>query len=227
MVLMPKARNVPASEPIVGVLLDLLMAVMDTLGVWSAAAGDRGRGLAWRDAVTARMIASLLYVPYEDLVRTAAVDLGLSNSAVSDLFDRWPTMIPWPDAAVLSQLTMPYAFVTNCSTELARAAVDRSGLDPAFSLSAEEAGCYKPNARIYQLACLRLGTTPGRTLFVAGAPYDGVGARKAGLDVAIVNRRPDRPTPPRIEIVESLAEIVTAIHRGRHVVDAPLPRGAE
>lgn len=208
---MPKARDVPAGEPIVGVLLDLLMAVMDSVGVWSAAAGDRGRGLAWRDAVTARMIAAPLYVPYEDLVRTAAVDLGLSNAAASDLFDRWPTMTPWPDASVLSRLTMRYAFVTNCSAELATAAVDRSGLDPAFTLSAEEAGYYKPNARIYQLACLRLGTPPGRTLFVAGAPYDGVGARKAGLDVAIVHRRPDRPTPPKIEIVRSLTEIVTAV----------------
>ena len=224
---MPRVRDVATVEPVAGVLLDLLMAVMNSLEVWSAAAGGRGRGLAWRDAVTARMIAAPLYVPYEDLVRTAAVDLGLPNAAVSDLFDRWPTMTPWPDAAVLSRLTVPYAFVTNCSAELATAAVDRSGLDPAFTLSAEEAGCYKPNARIYQLACLRLGTTPARTLFVAGAPYDGVGARNAGLNVAIVNRRPDRPMPPKIEIVESLAEIVTAFHRGRDSVDAPLPRGAE
>ena len=224
---MPKARDVPAREPIAGVLLDLLMAVMDSLGIWSAAAGDRGRGLAWRDAVTARMIAAPRYQPYEDLIRTTAVDLGLPDAAVSDLFDRWPTMSPWPDASVLTRLNVPYAFVTNCSTELATAAVDRSGLDPTFTLSAEEAGCYKPNARIYQLACLRLGTTPGHTLFVAGAPYDGVGAQKAGLDVAMVNRRPDRPTPPKIEIVESLAEIVTAFHRGRDSVDAPRPRGAE
>lgn len=208
---MPKAGDVPVREPIVGVLLDLLMAVMDSLAAWSAAAGDRRRGLAWRDAVTARMIAAPLYVPYEDLVRTVAVDLGLPDTAVSDLFERWPAMTPWPDAAVLSRLTVRYAFVTNCSMELAMVAVDRSGLDPAFTLSAEEAGCYKPDARIYQLACLRLGTPPGRTLFVAGAPYDGVGARKAGLDVAIVNRRPDRPTPPRIEIVRSLAEIVTSV----------------
>ena len=116
---MPKARDVPAGEPIVGVLLDLLMAVMDSLGVWPAAAGDRRRGLAWRDAVTARMIAAPLYVPYEDLVRTVAVDLGLPNAAVSVLFERWPAMTPWPDAAVLSRLIVRYAFVTNCSTELA------------------------------------------------------------------------------------------------------------
>lgn len=205
---MPRVRDVPAVEPVVGVLLDLLMAVMDSLEVWSAAAGNRERGLAWRDAVTARMIAAPMYVPYEDLVRVAAVDLGMPDAAVSDLFVRWPTMTPWPDAAVLSRLTVRYAFVTNCSTELAAAAVDRSGLDPAFTLSAEEAGCYKPDARIYRLACLRLGTVPRRTLFVAGAPYDGVGARKAGLDVAIVNRRPDLPTPPKMTTMESLADIV-------------------
>ncbi|MBA3435214.1 MAG: hypothetical protein H0U11_01850 [Chloroflexi bacterium] len=55
-----------------GVLFDLLMAVMDSLTVWTDAAGGRRRGLEWRDAVTARMMASGSYAPYESLVAGAA-----------------------------------------------------------------------------------------------------------------------------------------------------------
>jgi hypothetical protein len=54
------------------VLFDLLMAVMDSLAVWSAAARDPDRGLVWRDALTARMVDSASYTPYEDLVAEAA-----------------------------------------------------------------------------------------------------------------------------------------------------------
>jgi 2-haloalkanoic acid dehalogenase type II len=190
-----------------GILFDLLMAVMDSPGTWTAAADDRGRGLAWRDAATARMIAAGTYVPFEELVREAAADVGLPDSAASQLFDRWPTMRPRADAARVARLTVPFAFVTNCSTALARAAVQRSGLQPAFTLTAEEAGCYKPDPRIYQLACQRLGTDPRRTLFVAGAPYDAAGAQRAGLRVALVNRRPDLAPPAGVRVVGSLAEL--------------------
>lgn len=112
-------------EPVQGVLLDLLMAVMDSLELWSAAAGDRRQGLAWRDAVTARMVADPSYAPYEDLVGTAAGELGLPARAAADLFDRWAEMSPWPDTAAISGLTLRYGFVTNCSEELAAIAAHR------------------------------------------------------------------------------------------------------
>ncbi|MGI8998534.1 MAG: hypothetical protein ACR2GO_02350 [Candidatus Limnocylindria bacterium] len=43
---------------VTAVLFDLLMGVMNSMDIWAAAAQDVHRGLAWRDAVTARMIAS-------------------------------------------------------------------------------------------------------------------------------------------------------------------------
>jgi hypothetical protein len=81
-----------------GVLLDLLMAVMNSVELWTSAAGDPRRGLAWRDAVTARMAAVGTYVPYEALVGQAAAELGLSIAATQHLLARWPAMEPWPDA---------------------------------------------------------------------------------------------------------------------------------
>jgi 2-haloacid dehalogenase len=183
------------------ILLDLLMAVMNSLETWSTAAGDRRRGLAWRDDVSRKMAASSTYVSYEELVGRSAAELGLPREAASQLFERWRQMNPWPDSAALSGLAEPYAFVTNCSELLARLAADRSQLKPRFVLSAEEAGWYKPDARIYLAACSRLGSPPESTLFVAGSPYDAEGADAAGLQAVLVARRPDddaRVGAPRI-----------------------------
>jgi 2-haloacid dehalogenase len=195
-----------------GVLFDLLMAVMDSMEVWSAAAGDRRRGLAWRDGVTARMVARPSYAPYEDLVVEAARQQGLPASAPSDLLDRWPEMAPWPDAAAITRLRVPYGFVTNCSRTLAAMAARRSGLKPAFVLSAEEAGYYKPDARIYRDACRRLGSPAERTLLVAGSVYDAEGANRAGLRASLIVRRADQRRPAtQVLVAQSLEEIVTSL----------------
>jgi HAD superfamily hydrolase (TIGR01493 family) len=194
------------------VLLDLLMATMNSIDAWSEAAGDRALGLAWRDAVTARMIEAGAYVPYERLVGAAAADLGLGDSAPAALRDAWGRMQPWPDSVALERPALPYAFVTNCSAELAELAAGRSGLRPAFVLSAEEADWYKPRPEIYRLACARLQAGAADVRFVAGAPYDALGARDAGIEATLVARRPvDEDLPPGITIVSSLHEALAGI----------------
>ncbi len=190
-------------------LLDLLMAVMDSPATWSEAAGDATRGLAWRDAVTERMASTDTYTPYEGLVAESAAMLGLPEGTVPALLAAWRRMRPRPDATAILRLEVPYAFVTNSSTELARDAARRSGLEPAFVLSAEEAGRFKPHPEVYRMAVERLGFAPGRTLFVAGAPYDAEGARVAGLPTALVVRRPLRSPPhPDIRRLRTLEELV-------------------
>lgn len=175
------------------VLSDLLMAVMDSPAVWAAAAGDEETGWAWRDGVTRRIISAGAYLPYEQLVTDEAASLALPAAASATLFRRWAVMEPWPDAVSLARLPLPYGFVTNCSASLASLAAEsaaRAGFRPAFVLSAEEAGWYKPHPAIYAEACRRLGRVPREILYVAGASYDADGARSAGLGVALVLRRP-------------------------------------
>lgn len=194
-----------------GVLLDLLMGIMNSLDTWSAAAGDRGLGLRWRDAVTSMMAATDTYRPYEALVTEGAAEIGLPATASSVLFDRWTTMAPWSDVAALEGIGPPYAIVTNSSTRLAQVAAGRSGLAPRFTLSAEEAGRYKPDPEVYTEACRRLGSDPARTLFVAGSPYDADGARAAGLVACLVRRRPEhRPTNDAVTTFDSFHEVVSA-----------------
>jgi 2-haloacid dehalogenase len=196
-----------------GVLVDLLMATMNSLEIWTSAAGDEHRGLAWRDAVTARMVASSRYVPYEELVAEAATEVGLATTARADLLERWARMEPWPDAAALGDLRVPFGFVTNCSRELADLAVARSALQPRFTLSADEIGWYKPQPAAYAEGCRRLGTVPDRTSFIAGAPYDAEGALAAGLEAFFVVRRDGhRPPSAGVKVAPSLVEIVAAVN---------------
>jgi 2-haloacid dehalogenase len=190
------------------------MATMDSIATWSAAAGDRERGLAWRDAVTARMIDAGRYVDYDELVAAAADELRLSSSAPRLLREAWSRMRPWPDTAALDRVAVPYAFVTNCSTELATVAVERSGLRPAFTLAAEEAGWFKPRPEVYALAVERLGIDAGATRFVAGAAYDANGASGSGLPTVFVARRGiHEPLARGIRVVDALTEAVADLGR--------------
>lgn len=190
------------------VLLDLLMAVMNSLATWSTGAGDRDTGLAWRDAVTERMRLVDGYVPYLDLVGDGAEAVGLGASSLDRLLEAWGRMEPWPDAGHLAALDVPYAFVTNCSEDLAELGAQRSGLAPRFTQSAERAGWYKPRPEIYRRAAERIGAAPREVLFVAGAPYDAEGARATGMQAALVVRRPlTEELHPAIRRVGSLADL--------------------
>lgn len=201
-------------ERVQALLLDLLMATMDSMSVWAAAADDRTIGLAWRDAVTQRMIRNGRYVPYDLVVADAARDLGLAADASRRLRDAWHEMRPWPDAAAVREAALPYAFVTNCSKELGLLAAERSGLEPSFTLSAEEAGWYKPSPEIYRLACERVGADRVDVAFVAGGPYDARGASAAGLTTIFVERRrtAERLSPSVIRVVD-LREALVALRR--------------
>lgn len=187
------------------VLLDLLMATMNSVATWSAVAGDAGRGLAWRDAVTRRMVLAGAYVPYEELVDESARELGLAAGASNRLWSAWPTMQPWPDSRALRRVEIPVAFLTNCSRHLAHAAARRTGLQAAFVLSAEEAGWYKPHPETYRQASERLGLAGADVRYVAGAAYDADGALAAGMDAWLVQRRPlDRLPADAVRVVQRI-----------------------
>jgi 2-haloacid dehalogenase len=178
---------------------------MNSIATWTSAAGDARSGLAWRDRVTDLMIASGRYRPYDELVERAARELNLNTASSDALRAAWADMEPWPDADALQDVGVPYAFVTNCSDELAAIAVERSGLRPAFTLSAESAGWFKPRREIYESAIEQMGVQPTEIAFIAGAPYDARGASHAALRSVLVARRAlEGPMPDRIPVVRSL-----------------------
>jgi putative hydrolase of the HAD superfamily len=75
-----------------------------------------------------------------------------------------------------------------------------------------DVGLHKPDPRIFELACDRLGAEPGRCLHVGDHLYaDVLGARASGLTAVLIARSGEAPrTPvPVIRSLESLEGLLT------------------
>ncbi len=180
------------------VLFDLLTALLDSWTLWNDVAGSEERGRAWRAEYLRLTYGCGSYVPYEQLVQEAAVTTGLPAAAADELEARWLELPPWSGAQdALDALAgrTKLAVVTNCSIRLGRQAASRLRTDWDCIVTAEEAGCYKPDPRPYRLALATLGVAPEEAAFVAGSGYDLFGTSAVGLRTYWHNRvglaRPD------------------------------------
>jgi 2-haloalkanoic acid dehalogenase type II len=172
------------------ILFDLLTALLDSWSLWNKVAGSEERGLAWRTEYLRRIYAAGAYRPFEALVAEAAQAVGLSAGTAPELLRRWPELAPFPGVKeVLGGLGVPLGVVTNCSEAIARQSVANVGVEFQVVVSTERAGFYKPHERPYRLALEELGTSPARTLFVAGSPGDVGGASRVGMPVYWHNPR--------------------------------------
>jgi 2-haloacid dehalogenase len=186
-------------EPVVpldvdAVAFDLLTALVDSWTLWESVAGDVALGRRWRQASLRLVTAAGSYAPYEDMVRAAAVEVGVPVPQSDVLLARWPEIRPWPEApGILARLAqvprLRLAIVTNCSQRLAEIAAAATGGQFALVMSAERAGVYKIDPRAYQAALDALGLPPERVLFVAGSAHDVPGAGRVGMPVYWSNRQ--------------------------------------
>lgn len=173
------------------VLFDLLTALLDSWTVWNAAAGSESAGRGWRAEYLRLTYGCGAYVPYEELVRQAAANVGLPATAPLALEDQWDTLPVWSGAKELLQALRPHcklAVVTNCSRELGERAAQRLGIAWDVVVTSEEAGFYKPDPRPYQLALQRLQVDAADAAFVAGSGYDMFGTASVGLRTYWHNR---------------------------------------
>lgn len=167
-------------------LFDLLSALLDSWSLWDDIAGGEGPGRRWRTEYLNRTYATGAYVPYLDLVADSAEAVGLPRGLAGQVAARWDDLAPWPRAGpVLRELARdrPPGVVTNCSEELGRRGADLVGAPFRAVVTAERAGFYKPDPRIYSAGAEALAARPDEVLFVAGSPLDVVGARAAGMPV--------------------------------------------
>jgi len=188
------------------VLFDLLTALLDSWTLWNDVAGSEERGRAWRAEYLRLTYGCGAYIPYEQLVREAAVATGLPGEAADALEARWLELPPWSGAqAALDALAgrTKLGVVTNCSIRLGRQAASRLKVHWDCVITAEEAGCYKPDPRPYRQALAALGVAPGEATFVAGSGYDLFGTSAVGLRTYWHNRvvlaRPDGAPPAALE----------------------------
>ena len=186
------------------VLFDLLTALVDSWTLWNKIAGNANDGHKWRAAYLRRTYQTGAYRRYEMLVAEAAAEVGLTPSPAAQLAARYGELKPWPEVReVLNTLRadgIGLGIVTNCSEELGATAVACTGVAFDVVVTAERAGCYKPDPRPYKLALDELGVTADRCLFVAGSAYDLFGTHKLGLatywhDRVGMRAPPDTPAP--------------------------------
>ena len=178
------------------VMFDLLTALLDSWTLWNRAAGSDESGMRWRRKYLELTYQAGAYRPYADIVRESAGAAEVSAACATRLLTSWSDLQPWPEAhSVLAALVtrVPLAVATNCSAELGRTAVACSGGTFASVSTAEAAGYYKPRPEPYLLALKELGTSPERTLFVAGSAADVPGAMAVGMPVYWHNRMGLKP----------------------------------
>ncbi|HTK14661.1 MAG TPA: haloacid dehalogenase type II [Xanthobacteraceae bacterium] len=96
-------------------------------------------------------------------------------------------------ASVLCRLRdagMKTAILSNGTRSMLDAIVSRAGVAALFDavLSVEEAGAFKPDPRVYQLAVTRLGVPVGAIVFVSSNGWDACAASAFGMKVVWCNR---------------------------------------
>ena len=109
----------------------------------------------------------------------------------------------------MNQLQERYtlAVLSNGDLSALERVVGDLGIPAHRTLSAEQAGCYKPDLRVYRYAAQALGLEPGQIMHVAAHPWDLRGAQAIGMRAVYINREgvPYAVGEPDIETV-TLAE---------------------
>jgi 2-haloacid dehalogenase len=102
-----------------------------------------------------------------------------------DAFPEVPAML-----AALRARGLTCAILSNGAPGMLAAAVASAGIGGhlAAVLSVEEVGVFKPDARVYALACDRLAIVPRQAVFVSSNGWDAAGAARFGFRSVWVNR---------------------------------------
>lgn len=136
----------------------------------------------------------------QDALDYALETCGVQDTQVrADLMGAYLSLDSYPEVratlAAIRERGLKTAILSNGSPQMLEAAVASSGLsellDAVYSVDA--IGVYKPDRRVYQLACDGLGLTPGAIAFQSSNAWDAVAAAHHGMTVAWVNRFGQRP----------------------------------
>ncbi len=201
------SRVVPSGTvPFRAVLFDAYGTLFDVHSVASLAETlfpGRGDALSqtWRQKqLEYTWLRTLMgaYVPFEQVTAEALdhalrrYDLAPDEALRRDLLDSWLALEPFSDVpGALARLAeWPLAILSNGSPAMLEPLLRNSGLADAFRLvlSVDPVEAYKPDPRVYALAPAALGVETTRILFVSANPFDVIGAKHFGYQVAWCNR---------------------------------------
>ena len=188
-----------------------------------ASLGDKAQAVSalWRDKQLQYTWLRSLMAEHADFwqVTGEALDYALAAHRVEDrklrdrLMQLYLTLEAYPDvAAALGRLRQGgkiTAILSNGTPEMLAAAVSSAGIDSLLdhTLSIEEVGIYKPDARVYQMAVDIVDVPADRICFVSTNAWDASGAAHFGFRVAWMNRfgqQPERLPGELSAVIEGL-----------------------
>jgi 2-haloacid dehalogenase len=188
-----------------------------------AYAGDPDRVVTWwrRTHFESSMIDALLrreHTPYREIGRQALAltleraSVHHTDAEVTRLVSEIERLRPFPDVPeALARLSGRYRLtvLSNGDPDMLGRGIAFAGLRFERSISAAEAGSFKPDAVTYRTAAELLGLEVQRILFVASHAFDCVGAGACGMRTAFVNRRGrpfgQNPYAPDLEVPDFCA----------------------
>jgi 2-haloacid dehalogenase len=189
------------------VIFDLFGTLLDIASLATAAekfTRDPAALVAtWREKQLAYAFAATIMGRYEDF--DALTDRALSFAAQRhglDMGERawealgseWERMRPFVDVPAALTLLRERGYacgvLTNGTPKTAAAALAASGLTGEIetTLSVESVRVYKPDRRVYDLACAHYGVPASELVFVTANGWDATGAAEFGLHVIWCNR---------------------------------------
>lgn len=188
----------------------------------------RGSALAklWRAKQLQYTLLRSLMARHEDFWRlTEDALVYASNSLALDLtadrrrrlMDVYLTLTAFPDVRpgleALRTRGVRLAILSNGEPKMLRAAAESAGIAPLLDaiISVEEAGIYKPSARVYNLVVQRFPGRDGRVGFVSSNAWDIAGAGSAGLTTFWIQRSAAEPPEelgfPATHVVHAITEL--------------------
>lgn len=174
--------------------------------------GDSAAALAtlWRDKqlqYTWLRTAQGRHADFAQVTRDALVHaleaLRLDASLEGDLLAAFDTLDAFPEVAEVLRAVRQAGFATavlsNGTPLMLSSLLGHAGLAYAFDAvySVESVGAFKPDPRVYALACTGLGLQPAQICFLSSNGWDAHGAAAFGMRVVWCNRRgqPDDRLP--------------------------------
>ena len=123
-------------------------------------------------------------------------DAKWASERFAGLLGQQAPMLPHAEAVVREiAAAKPVLILTNGITEVQRSRLALSPLRDVVTglVISQEAGVSKPDPRIFEIACARLGLGKREVLMIGdGIASDVVGANRAGIDVCFYNPRGKR-----------------------------------
>ena len=164
------------------------------------------------------------YVDFNQVTRESlqfacqSLALTYSDTVLAELNQAYRTLALFDDTfPTLQQLRRQHpavklALLSNGAAEMLNAVVAYNKLDDMLDavLSVDEVGIFKPDPRVYQLSCDRLGVDRDQIGFVSSNGWDAAGAKSFGFKTFWINRTTAPVdalgvTPDRV--LNSLAEL--------------------